>query len=125
MKRTKTMFLILSLLMIALFGCQAVPTYEDVSTDKAKQMIDEGKVVVLDVRTKEEYDAGHIPGAQLLPVQVLHEHIDELNENEHYLIVCRSGNRSVQASELLLENGFQHIYNLELGMNDWRFEIEK
>lgn len=125
MKRTLRLFpLFLVVVFVVLSGCQGKATYENISIDQAKQMIDDGQVHVIDVRTEEEYREGHIPGAKLIPVQQLQERLDELNKAEHYLIVCRSGNRSAQASEILLETGFKNIYNLELGMNEWRGEIE-
>ncbi|MCQ5365854.1 rhodanese-like domain-containing protein [Anoxybacillus salavatliensis] len=99
--------------------------YTNISVDEAAQMIQKGDVVVLDVRTEEEYASGHIPGAMLLPLQQLQERINELKKDETYIVVCRSGNRSAQASELLAKEGFTNIYNMTGGMNEWNGDVEK
>ncbi|WP_232233725.1 rhodanese-like domain-containing protein [Bacillus sp. J33] len=80
---------------------------------------------MIDVRFEEEYAEGHIPGAALIPLPVLEEKIDQLDKEKLYLVVCRSGTRSAQASQLLADNGFKKIYNMENGMNEWSFETEK
>lgn len=98
--------------------------YKDVSIEEAKGLIDNKDVVILDVRTTEEYQEGHIPNATLIPLQELESRLDELDEHQTYLVVCRSGNRSAQASDLLTNNGFSNIYNMTGGMNSWSYEIE-
>ncbi|EPZ38769.1 MULTISPECIES: rhodanese-like domain-containing protein [Anoxybacillus] len=116
-----------ALLFVFLFiisGC-AQGGYTNISVDEAAQMIQKGDVVVLDVRTEEEYTSGHIPGAMLLPVQQLKERINELKKDETYIVVCRSGNRSAQASELLVKEGFTNVYNMTGGMNEWNGDVEK
>ncbi|MBB5356093.1 rhodanese-related sulfurtransferase [Anoxybacillus mongoliensis] len=105
-------------------GC-AQDRYTNISVDEAAQMIQKEDVVVLDVRTEEEYASGHIPGAILLPLQQLPDRVGELNKNKTYIVVCRSGNRSAQASELLVKEGFSSIYNVTGGMNEWKGEVEK
>jgi rhodanese-related sulfurtransferase len=110
------------LLMVT--GCSA-GSYKDVSVDEAKEIIDNGKVEVLDVRTPEEFAAGHIPGAKLVPLQVLEGMLSELEKEQKYVVVCQSGNRSTQASGVLTENGFKNIYNMSGGMNEWRYDIEQ
>ncbi len=98
---------------------------ENVSREKAKELIETEEVAVIDVRTQEEYNNGHIPGAHLLPLDQLESQLDDLNKDQPYLIVCETGNRSLQASKQLLDNGFNHIYNMENGMNAWSYEIER
>jgi rhodanese-related sulfurtransferase len=98
--------------------------YRNVTTEEAKQLIDNKEVVVLDVRTPEEYQDGHIPNAILIPLQELENKLNDLDKEEPYLVVCRSGNRSAQASEILTSNSFANIYNMAGGMNDWGFDIE-
>ncbi|MGJ7036113.1 rhodanese-related sulfurtransferase [Anoxybacillus eryuanensis] len=105
-------------------GC-AQDRYTNISVDEAAQMMQKEDVVVLDVRTEEEYASGHIPGAILLPLQQLPDRMNELNKNKTYIVVCRSGNRSAQASELLVKEGFTNIYNMTGGMNEWKGEVEK
>ncbi|WNS75340.1 rhodanese-like domain-containing protein [Bacillus sp. DTU_2020_1000418_1_SI_GHA_SEK_038] len=118
MRKLFLFILLASLLTVA--GCSSKASFETVSIEKAKELINEGKVTVIDVRSQDEYNEGHIPGATLIPLPELKDRTDELDKDTHYLIVCRSGNRSAQASEILVDNGFKHIYNLEKGMNEWK-----
>ncbi|WP_079509707.1 rhodanese-like domain-containing protein [Mesobacillus jeotgali] len=120
MRKLFAAFLFAALVMT---GCSG-GSYKDVSVDQAKELIDSGKVQVLDVRTPDEFAAGHIPGAKLVPLQVLDSMLSELDEEQEYLVVCRSGNRSTEASQILAKKGFKKIYNMTGGMNEWKFEIE-
>jgi rhodanese-related sulfurtransferase len=117
---------LLILVVVILTACGiSTEGYRNVSTEEAKQLIDNKEVVVLDVRTPEEYQEGHIPSAILIPLQELENKLDELDREEPYLVVCRSGNRSAQASEILTSNSFTNIYNMTGGMNSWLYEIAK
>lgn len=101
--------------------------YQKIDAEKAKEMIDAGGVAILDVRTQEEYDAGHIPDTLLLPV-------DEINETTAaellpdkdavILVYCRSGNRSKTATDMLLELGYTAVYDFG-GINDWPYDVAK
>ncbi|MBS8264857.1 rhodanese-like domain-containing protein [Mesobacillus boroniphilus] len=110
------------MLILLITGCSG-GSYTDVSVDEAKELIDSEEVQVLDVRTPDEFAAGHIPGAKLVPLQVIESMLSELDQDQKYLVVCRSGSRSTQASGILVENGFKNIYNMTGGMNEWKFEI--
>jgi rhodanese-related sulfurtransferase len=83
-------------------------------------MIDRGEVFILDVRKQEEYDEGHIIGSTLIPVQELEARLNELPRNKKILVYCRSGNRSVTASETLVKNGFAQIFNMKGGITEWK-----
>jgi rhodanese-related sulfurtransferase len=121
----KLMSLLVLALLVVLSACgNGMEGYQDVSTEEAKELIDNQEVVVLDVRTTEEFQAGHIPNATLLPLQELEQRLSELIKDESYLVVCRSGNRSAQASEILTNNGFKNIYNMTGGMGSWAYEVE-
>lgn len=78
-----------------------------------------GNYVLLDVRSYEEFDEGHIEGATLIPVDELADRWVEVEEYDKILVYCRSGNRSVTASEILLDVGFEEVYNLLGGINAW------
>ena len=82
-------------------------------------MIDNGEVFIMDVRTKQEYDEGHIRDSTLIPVQDIDKRFNELPRDKKILVYCRSGHRSVQASEILVNNGFKEIYNMKGGITDW------
>jgi rhodanese-related sulfurtransferase len=111
------------ILIVTLTGCMG-GTYQDVSIEDAKTMVTNGEVQVIDVRTPEEFSTGHIPDAELIPLQVIDGMLDELDKDKSYLIVCRSGNRSSEASAILAENGFTQIYNMTGGMNQWDGEVQ-
>lgn len=114
-------FLLLIILVLTACGNTG---YKNVSTEDAKQLIDNNEIVVLDVRTPDEFQGGHIPNATLIPLQELENRLNEIDKGKTYLVVCRSGNRSAQASEILSSNGFENIYNMTGGMNNWAYEIE-
>ena len=95
------------------------------TSQDAKEWMDEDEsVVVVDVRTKEEYEAGHIPGALLIPNETIENTPPEElpDKSAKILIYCRSGNRSYQASLKLLEMGYDFIYDFG-GINTWPYEI--
>jgi rhodanese-related sulfurtransferase len=101
---------------------------KNVSGEEAYKIINEDKeLIILDVRSKEEYDNGHIPGAKLLPVQVLSLRIDELDEyiDKPILVYCASGGRSPRAVETLIENEFTNIYHLSRGISSWKHNLNK
>ena len=100
--------------------------YVNITAEEAKQIMDsEEGYIILDVRTQEEYDQGHIPGAILIPdteVEVTAEEV--LTDKDQLLLVyCRSGRRSKLASEILVELGYTNIKEFG-GIIDWPYEIE-
>ena len=101
-------------------------SYQQITQEAAKAMMDTQEVVVLDVREQHEYDSGHIPGAILLPVGTIAEDtaaavIDDLDTV--VLVYCRSGNRSKTASQALVDLGYTNVYEFG-GINTWPYEVE-
>ena len=84
------------------------------------------EVVVVDVRTQEEYDGGHIENAVLVPNESIGSEMPEaLPDKEAPLLVyCRSGRRSKDAAEKLLALGYQSVYDFG-GVIDWPYELVK
>ena len=102
-------------------------SYQQITQEAAKEMMDTQEVLILDVREQHEYDSGHIPGAVLLPVGTITKDtavavIDDLDTV--VLVYCRSGNRSKTASQALVDLGYTNIYEFG-GINTWPYEIEK
>ncbi|MBN1761544.1 MAG: hypothetical protein JW878_00495 [Methanomicrobia archaeon] len=97
-------------------------TYVDISAEEAQEMLaeDPEHVTVLDVRTAEEYNAEHIPGAKSIPLSELEGRIDELDRSEDIIIYSQSGIESRTASELLVDQGCENVYNLLGGIDAWR-----
>lgn len=90
--------------------------YKNLNIEKAIKLINEStNLVILDVRTREEYLAGNIPNSINIDVlsQDFKSKIDMLDKNKEYLVYCRSGNRSAIASSIMSTNGFLNIYNLQ------------
>ncbi|GAB4172150.1 MAG: hypothetical protein Kow00108_06740 [Calditrichia bacterium] len=77
--------------------------------------------VILDVRTPQEFNEGHIPGA--ININYLSENfanaIKKLDKGKTYLIYCRSGRRSAKALAVFLESGFENVYNMQGGFIQW------
>lgn len=101
-------------------------TYQQITQEEAKQMMDTQDVVILDVREQREFDAGHIPGAVLLPVGTIDEETAAAvipEKDAVVLVYCRSGNRSKTASSVLAELGYTGIYEFG-GIHTWPYDIE-
>jgi rhodanese-related sulfurtransferase len=133
MKRIVPLMLTLA---FVLTGCSSINTdysedsensYRQISQEEAKEMMDQlADVVILDVRERDEFDSGHIPGAVLLPVGTITEDsaaavIPETDTT--VLVYCRSGNRSKTASDALVKLGYTQIYEFG-GINTWPYDVE-
>ncbi len=90
--------------------------------DLAAQIVAGTAPLILDVRSQKEFADGHIPGAINIPHTELEERIAELDgrKNDTLVLHCRSGRRAVSADEVLRQNGFTEIVELEGHMLDWR-----
>lgn len=124
--------MMLLLLTLSLSGCLSGPDkqagYFNVSVSEARSMVDTGRYFILDVRTLEEYDAGHIVGSVLIPYDQLPGRLDEVPENMPVLVYCRTSRRSAIASETLLKNGYREVYNMAGGIIEWEragYPVEK
>ena len=96
-------------------------TYRQVSPEEAAAMMEEETdYIILDVRTQEEYEASHIPGAICIPNETIGtDDIPQLPDKDQLILVyCRSGNRSKQASEKLAKQGYTNIVEFG-GINSW------
>ena len=95
--------------------------FTDVSAEEFKKLMKGNNVIILDVRTPEEYEKdGHIKGANLIPVQLFkYIYLPGLRDKT-VLVYCRSGNRSVSASRMLEQMGIKKVYNLKGGILEWK-----
>ncbi|MBN2878659.1 MAG: rhodanese-like domain-containing protein [Clostridia bacterium] len=101
---------------------QTVQTVEIINdTPEAFENNMVGEYLLLDVRTQEEYNDGHIDGSLLIPVTELEARLVEIEQYKDtpVLVYCRSGNRSLVAAEILIDNGFTNVHNLLTGYNGW------
>ena len=122
------------LLTLALpFGCVGCvsdggsATYEQISGAEAKALMDsEIGYIIIDARTQEEYDQGHIPGAILIPEYEIADRAEkELpDKNQLILVYCRSGRRSKIAADELVKLGYTNVKEFG-GIINWEYEIVK
>ena len=121
------------LLTLALpFGCVGCSdgssaSYDQISGAEAKAIMDsESGYVIIDARTQEEFDTGHIPGAILIPEYEIADRAEkELpDKNQLILVYCRSGRRSKIAAEELVKLGYTNVKEFG-GIIDWKYEIVK
>ena len=101
---------------------EAMKTYEQISPQEAKKRMDnEEDVIILDVRTQEEYDSGHIKNAVCLPNEDILSEPDILpDKGQQILVYCRSGNRSKQAAQKLADMGYENVLEFG-GILDWPY----
>ena len=115
------------ILLFAGFTTSSTPiTYQQITQEQAKSMMESQDVIVLDVREQDEYETGHIAGAVLLPVGSITE--DSASSvipalDTVILVYCRSGNRSKTASQKLIDLGYTAVYEFG-GINTWPYEVE-
>jgi len=126
----KLIFLLLAVMLLTACGQDTEKdqgaVYMNITAEEAKQIMEsEEGYIILDVREKDEYDAGHIPGAILIPYTQIEEKAEEVltDKDQLILVYCRSGRRSKIAAEALAELGYTNIKEFG-GIIDWPYEIE-
>ncbi|MGH4121096.1 rhodanese-like domain-containing protein [Clostridium sp.] len=138
--KTKNIYLITAILMVGVFsGCsnknietknevttaQKEINFSNITPEEAKKRIDSEKgIIILDVRTKEEYETGHIENSILMPVDTIVEEAKKnlVDKEATIFVYCRSGNRSAAAAGILVEQGYINVYNLG-GIINWPYEV--
>jgi rhodanese-related sulfurtransferase len=109
--------------LILLAGCSSTgsATTVNLNVSEFSQKITEPDVIILDVRTPEEFASGHIEGALNIDFNSgdFANEITRLNPSENYAIYCRSGSRSGQAASIMHKAGFHDVSNLNGGVIDW------
>jgi rhodanese-related sulfurtransferase len=91
----------------------------EISVDEAVTKRDAG-AFILDVRQPEEWNEFHVPDSALIPLGELAARVDELPKDQEIVIVCRSGNRSAQGRDILLDAGFTQVTSMASGLTQWR-----
>ena len=126
----KLIFLLLAVVMLTACGQDKEndqgAVYMNITAEEAKQIMDsEEGYIILDVRTREEYDQGHIPGAIVIPHEEIAEKAEDVltDKDQLILVYCRSGRRSKIAAEALVELGYTNIKEFG-GIIDWPYETE-
>ena len=127
----KLIFLLLAVMLLTACGQDIEndqeAVYVNITAGEAKEIMDsEEGYIILDVREQDEYDAGHISGAILIPYTQIEAKANEMlpDKDQLILVYCRSGRRSKIAAEALAELGYTNIKEFG-GILDWPYEVEK
>jgi rhodanese-related sulfurtransferase len=108
-------------------SCQGADT-NAISNEQFRQISKEKDVVILDVRTIEEFKEGHIENAintDVLQAEAFKKYISALPKDKTYLLYCRSGKRSASALNLMKESGFSNVKHLQQGITGWDGQVIK
>ena len=108
----------MSLMLASCGGTQEATMPKEVTVQDAFAFYNDGGFI-LDVRTPEEWAAGHVPGATLIPLDELPNRLSEVPDDVEVYVICRSGNRSSVARDLLLDNDFTLVTSVGGGFNQW------
>ena len=126
----KLLFLLLTVMLLTACGQDKEnnqgAVYMNITAEEAMQIMDtEVGYIILDVREQDEYDAGHIPEAILIPYTQIGGKANEMlpDKDQLILVYCRSGRRSKLAAEALVELGYTNIKEFG-GIIDWPYEVE-
>ncbi len=106
------------------------PSVKNVELQEALELVAKPDTYILDVRSAEEFSAGHIEGAHLIPIRDFKKRLSLLpaNKEQNILVYCSRGGRSTRAAGIMQKQGYSNIYNFKGGMDAWesaRQPIEK
>ena len=102
-----------------------VASVQNVDVAKFKEMVTNGNTIILDVRTPEETAGGTIDQASTIDFYdpEFTKKIKVMDSSKNILVYCKAGGRSAQAAEILVQNGFKHVYNLDGGISAWQANV--
>ena len=120
----KKILIILSTL-ICLTACQNKITYKTIDAKEAKQMMENQENLVIDVRSKAEYNTGHIKNAISIPLDNIEDVLTRIKDKKTTLLLyCQSGKRALEAANYLANQGYENIYTFG-GIDTWPYEVIK
>lgn len=133
LQSNRTAFLLIALCLLFIYGCSTGPkrtdtppaekpiaAITDISPSDAAEKTRLAYAQFVDVRTTAEYKAGHADRAVNIPLDTLEQNLDRIEKNEPVYMICETGRRSREASEILARNGYTMIYNVTGGTAEWR-----
>ncbi|MEN9562374.1 MAG: hypothetical protein RIR73_618 [Chloroflexota bacterium] len=112
-----TVVAIVALIIYLIASSTTAATASEISVDQAFQKYQAG-TFLLDVRTQEEWDEYHVPNTTLIPLDELPSRLSELPKDQEIVVICRSGNRSQQGRDILLNAGF-NATSMAGGLKEW------
>jgi len=107
---------------------QGAAAYTNITPADAKTMLDtDSSIALVDVRTADEYNQGHIPGCILMPLDQLPNSAESklTNKDQKIIVYCRTGGRSSAAADVLVGLGYTNVCNMLGGISNWTYDIEK
>ena len=117
----KALSIIISVKLAILIVAFSAFAYVDTTPQAAKLRIDNGEdLFIMDVRQPNEYATGYVPNAVLIPLGEVANRLGEIPKDKPIIVVCRSGARSAQASQILDDNGFENVFNVLGGTSAWQ-----
>ena len=120
----RNFFLTLTIISL-LFNCNITSnsSFQDINSDELELMIKKEDLILLDVRTPTEYSNGHLISAVNINYygENFDDEIDKLDKLKPIVVYCKSGGRSSKSALKLVEKGFEKIYNLKGGFDQWIF----
>src|SRR5690606_1814195 len=136
MKNYRTNFILASIFIFALLGCSSESqsqsnqnaSYKNINQSEFQKIAQKPDAVIVDVRTPEEISAGYIPGASVfadINNNDFKQKINALDKSKTYVVYCRSGARSSNVANYMVQNGFTHVYNLNGGILIWKGDLTK
>ena len=126
----RRLFFYLPFLLLSFMSCQSMAQsgYKNAPIAELTKLKNEKKAVVIDVRTPAEWQEGVIEGATLLidfKGANFEQQIAKLDKSKTYIVYCRSGGRSAGASQVMVDNGFKNVINMQGGILSWGGKVVK
>ena len=118
---------ILVFILYRKFAFVANKNVKNISAEEAHNLIENNKdVIIIDVRSRQEYKSGHIPGSKSIPVNEIASKINEIQKykDNSVIVHCASGSRSTSAVRVLLKNNFSNIYHMNRGLTGWKYKLK-
>lgn len=126
----RRLFFYLPFLLLSFMSCQSMAQsgYKNAPIAELTKLKNEKKAVVIDVRTPAEWQEGVIEGATLFidfKGANFEQQIAKLDKSKTYIVYCRSGGRSAGASQVMVDNGFKNVINMQGGILSWGGKVVK
>jgi rhodanese-related sulfurtransferase len=99
-------------------------TWKERNANGLREILTKENIQFIDVREKDEFSSGHIPGVKNIPLSEISERTNEIDPDKEVVCICRSGNRSEKACEYLSSLGYKNLTNFKGGMLEWDGDIE-
>ncbi|MCG6968235.1 MAG: sulfurtransferase [Gammaproteobacteria bacterium] len=99
---------------------------QQITVKDLKHLLDNGQSepLLLDVREPWEFDICRIEGSRLIPMRQIHTIVEQLNHDQHTIVICHHGVRSRQVCSYLMQMGFNNVVNLIGGVQAWAHEVD-